>query len=78
MRIAHPVSGCTEVQVPVSAQKEFSERPRDGPEIDLLGQDACVRCKRAGTEALPRGARGLRFILQGEWGLEKPPLPFRG
>ena len=34
----HPVSGLTEVQVlPASVQKEFSERPSERQEIDVLG-----------------------------------------
>ena len=43
------MSGLTEAQVRyASAQKEFSERQSDRQEIDLLGQNACERCKRAG------------------------------
>ena len=51
----------TEVQVHVSVQKEFSERQSDRQEIDLLGQDACERCKWAGKEVLLRGSGGLQF-----------------
>ena len=63
------MSGLTEVQVlHVSMQKEFSERQSDRQEIDLLGWDACERCKRAGKEALPRGLVGFSFIFQVEVG----------
>ena len=48
------MSGLAEVQVlHTPAQKEFSERQSDRQEIDLLGWDACERCRQAGTEALP-------------------------
>ena len=56
------MSGLTEVQVLfASVQKEFSERQIDRQEIDLLGQDACERCKQAGKEAVPPGYGGLQF-----------------
>ena len=56
-------------------QKEFSKRQSDRQETDLLRQDACERCQRAGMEALPQDLGSYSFILQGV-GLEKPPLPF--
>ena len=62
IRITHPMSGLTEAQVlHASSQKEFSERQGDRQEIDLLGQDACERCKWAGKEALTGRSAGLQF-----------------
>ena len=71
----HPVSGLTEVQVlPASVQKEFSERPSERQEIDLLGWDACERCKRAGKKALPPGSGGLQFYYPSGVGVGKAHL----
>ena len=73
------MSGLTEVQVLyASVQKEFSERKSGRPETDLLGQNICEKCKRAGTEALPQDPVGHSFNIQGEWGLERPPSSFLG
>lgn len=70
------MSGLTEVQVlHASTQKEFSKRQSDRQDIDLLGWDTCERCKRAGKEALPEDPVGYPFIIQGEWGFKRPPLP---
>ena len=78
IRTSRPVSGLTEVQgLPISAQKEFSERQSDRQEIELLGQDACERCKQAGKEARPQGSSGLQFLSsKGSGGWKRPPPPF--
>ena len=69
------MSGLTEVQgLHVSAQKEFSERQGDRQEIDLLREDACERCKRAGTEA-PRTRWATVLSSKGTGGRKSPPLP---
>ena len=79
IRITHPVSGLTEVQVlHVSAQKEFSERQSDMQEVDLLGKHACERGKRAGKEALPRGTCGPRFYSPRGVGVGKAHLFLSG
>ena len=71
------MSGLTDAQVlHVSAQKEFSERQSDRQETDLLGGEACKRCKQAVKEALPKDAVGHSFIIQGEWGSEKTASSF--
>ena len=47
MRITHPGSGLTEVQILcASAQKEFSERQSDKQEIGVLVRDASRQARK--------------------------------
>ena len=65
IKITHLMSWLTEAQVHcVSVQKEFSERQSDEQETDLLTQDVCGSCKRAGEGAFPRGLSALHFYSQ--------------
>ena len=69
------MSGLTEVQVLyASAQKKFIKRQSYRQEIDLLGWDACERCKRAGKKALPPGSGGLQFYYPSGVGVGKAHL----
>lgn len=66
-----PLSPCLDLLRLRFFVQKISERPSDRQEVDLLKQEACERCERAGKEALP--SIGWATVLLSK-GLGRRPL----